>query len=134
MKIYVFGSDLSGDHMARKVAKELKEHLSHDFVFTNDPTDLLYEHELVVMDAVKGITKVRVFQNPQEFYATKICSLHDFDLGYFLQLSERLQLKKKITIIGVPMKGRYEEIRDQVTDSLQQLQEPSFRFSVRHAL
>jgi hypothetical protein len=127
MKVFVFGSDFKGDHMARKVAQKLKEEARHDFVFSNDPTDLMYEDSVVILDAVKGIKKVTIFWNPAEFQADKIATLHDFDLGYFLKLADRMRLEKKVTIIGVPMQGRIERITDDVRDSLQQLQDSVFR-------
>jgi hypothetical protein len=127
MKVYVFGSDFKGDHMARKVAKLLLPEARHDFVFSNDPTDLFYENAVVILDAVKGIKKVTVFYNPAEFQAEKIATLHDFDLGYFLKLADKMQMQKKMTIIGVPMEGRIDRIRDDVRDSLQQLQDSLFR-------
>jgi hypothetical protein len=125
MKIYVFGSRHNGDHIAFKVAKDLEG--SHDFVFSNDPTDLMYESNIVIMDAVKGIKEVTIFYNAKDFQLGGIVSLHDFDLGYFLKLAERLRLEKRITVLGLPMEGNFEVIRKQAADSLRQLQDSFFR-------
>jgi hypothetical protein len=127
MKVYVFGTDLKGDHMAHKVAKRLKEEARHDFVFSNDPTDLMYVDSAIIMDVVKGIKKVTIFYNPADFLGDKPNSLHNFDLGYFLKLADSIRSEKKLTIVGVPLQGSVERITDDVRDSLQELQDSVFR-------
>jgi len=127
MKVFVFGSDYGGDSIAFKVAEDLKHEKEHDFIYSNDPTDLMYEKNLVIMDACKDLKKARIFRNVSDLAEHNICSLHDFDLGYFLRLANNMGMKKKVTIIGLPMDGDYNKIRDDAIDLLQELKGSSVR-------
>lgn len=121
MKIYVFGSHYRGDHIACQVAEYLAG--EHDIVYGFDPTDLIYENDVLIMDAVKGINRVKIFYNVTDLDDSNICSLHDFDLCYFLQLADNLGFQMKVTIIGLPMKGELQDILEGVNSSLQELKE-----------
>ena len=127
MRVHVFGSHNKGDHIAFKVAKDLKSVLPHEFIFSNDPTELLHEDRIVILDAVEGINKVTVFLNVKDLKTSHICSLHDFDLGYFLRLADNLGLDQQVTIIGLPMKGNFQQIKHDTISSLQELQDFVFR-------
>ncbi len=123
MRIHVFGSYYEGDYIALKLAEQLKRESKHEFVFSKDPTELIYEDNIIIMDAVKDIDKVTLFWNVDDLKESNICSAHDLDLGYFLKLADNMGMKKNVTIIGLPMKGDFDRIRQQVMDSLQRLQE-----------
>lgn len=123
MRIHVFGSYYEGDFIAFKIAKRLKTECEHEFVFSKDPTELIYEDNLIIMDAVKDIKKVTVFWNVDDLKESNILSAHDLDLGYFLKLADSMGMKRRLTIIGLPMAGDFDKISEQVMDSLQQLKE-----------
>jgi len=121
MKIHVFGSDMEGDDIAPRIAEDLKNVMDDEFVYSNDPTDLMEEDNIIILDAVKDLTEVRIFTNVDDFADMRISSLHDFDLGFFLKLAEKMDMKKKITVIGLPMQGDYEDIKKQAMGALQDL-------------
>jgi hypothetical protein len=118
MKVFVFGSEFQGDDIAYRVARECGE---HEFVFSNDPTELLEEERIVIMDAVKGIDKVTVFGSADVLNSRNVCSLHDFDLGFFLELMQKLGVERTVKIVGLPMRGDYEEILSGARTSLRDL-------------
>jgi len=126
MKIHVFGSDYKGDDIAPRVAADLKNIMDDEFIYSNDPTDLMEEDEFVVLDAVKDLQKVTIFTNVDNFADMSISSLHDFDLGFFLKLAHSMGMKKKITVIGLPMEGDYEQIKADAMASLLDLKETSY--------
>ena len=134
MKVFVFGSDYAGDNIGYRVAEELKHELDFDFIHSNDPSDLLYEDKVVIMDAVQGLKEVRVFHDISDLKAMNISSLHDFDLGFFLRLSERMGMRKKVTIVGLPMEGDLDRIREDASESLQELKGSYVRSLARRML
>jgi len=112
---------MEGDDIAPRIAEDLKNVMDDEFVYSNDPTDLMEEDNIIILDAVKDLTEVRIFTNVDDFADMRISSLHDFDLGFFLKLAEKMDMKKKITVIGLPMQGDYEDIKKQAMGALQDL-------------
>ncbi|MFH1590576.1 MAG: hypothetical protein ABIC95_01475 [archaeon] len=103
--LYVFGNEhLDSDNLAIDVASNIP---SVKAVHCHSPDDLLdvAESELLIMDVVKGIDKPMLISDPSQLKTRNIVSLHDFDVGYFLNLMESLDMGKRIKIIGVPQKG-----------------------------
>ncbi len=131
MRIYIFGSEYEGDSIAFRLAEDLKELSGIEFIRVDDPVELTSDDEIVIMDAVKGIDKPEIFSGIDRLEQSGISTLHDFDLGYFLKLSEKLGKKKNITIIGVPMTGDYVEVRNRVRELLLGLKGSSSRPSAR---
>ena len=107
MKVFVFGNEfLEDDKKAKEIASSL-EVPGVEFVKCQYAEELLDEflagNDLVILDVVKGIKEVTVFDDISVFEQHKPSSLHDFDLGFFLKLlKEAGQLKGKVRIIGVP--------------------------------
>jgi len=122
MKIFVYGSAHEGDDTAFRLAQDLEKVLPYKFVRSMDPTDLMNEDEVVIMDAVEGIDNVTVFFSP-DIISEKKVSLHDFDIGYFLKLSEQLGERIKVRVLGIPMQGDYNKIKQDVIASLQELKD-----------
>jgi|APSaa5957512576_1039674.scaffolds.fasta_scaffold46137_2 hypothetical protein len=121
MNIFVFGSNSQNEHVALKIARELNDGLSHNFIESCDPIDFIYESEIFIMDAVQKINKVTMFNNIKNYEDSQIGSLHEKDLRYFLKISNKLDLNHNVTILGLPMKGNYNKIKKDVTESLQAL-------------
>ncbi|MBW3017473.1 hypothetical protein KY316_03795 [Candidatus Woesearchaeota archaeon] len=112
MKILVFGNEfLENDSMAKKLADEVG---SEKFVKCDRVEDILKYKDFVIMDVVEGIDKVMVIDDVDRLKASKLVSLHDFDLGFFLKLLKETGKLDKVKIIGIPMKGNLHEIKKQV--------------------
>ncbi len=107
MNVYVFGNELiQEDSIAHEVANKLQVN-GVEFVHCQYAEQLIeafmQEGELVILDVVKGIKEVTLFEDISSFETHKPSTLHDFDLSFFLKLlKEAGQLKTKVKIIGVP--------------------------------
>ena len=103
--IYIFGNEyLEEDSFAWKVAGELK---GMNFVPCRSPDDLLdvEDDQITILDVVKGTDDVVIITDAALLKTRNMVSLHDFDLGFFLNLMRELGMDKKLKIIGVPTKG-----------------------------
>jgi len=122
MKVHVFGNPaLPMDCLAVELARAAaRKAAGIDFVECASP-ELLLEDEndyLVLLDAVKGLKEVRLFEGTAAVQAPHLVSLHDFDLGYFLKLLEGLGKTKRILVVGVPMEGSVERLLPQLRSAL----------------
>ena len=115
MKVYCFGNEfLKEDSLAKGLADEIQID-GIEFVKCNSPDDVLDEtDEIVILDAVEGINKIIIINDLNQLKTDKLMSLHNFDLSFFLKLMEKIGKIKKIKIIGIPMKGDKEKIKQQV--------------------
>ncbi len=110
-KIYVFGNEhLEDDRLSRDIGRLLNKKFK--IVNCRSPDELLEagEEEILLLDVVDGIKEPIIISDIRQIKANKMLSLHDFDLGFFLNLMEEMGIKKKIKIIGVPSKGDIKEI------------------------
>lgn len=111
MKVYVFGNrDLSEDNAAFKVLDKLKGNVSNiEFVeiAPNENLPFADGEDVVILDAVAGLTEVRVLElkNLDKLIMSPRNSVHDFDLGFQLKYLKKLGKLGNIKIIGLPMKG-----------------------------
>ena len=113
-KIYVFGNEfLEEDSFAKKIADRLE---GYEFIKCDDPSQILGEKDLVIMDVVRGIDDPQLLTVDQ-LKDREIVSGHDLDLQFFLKLLDQLG-DLKVKIIGVPVKGDEEEIVQKVTQIL----------------
>ncbi len=118
LKIYCFGNEfVNGDSLAKQIADELDIE-GVKFVRCNSPDELEIAGDLLLMDVVKGIDKVMVIDDVDKLKDKNLCSLHDFDLSFFLKLLKELNQIKNIKIIGIPQQGDKEEIKKQISDLL----------------
>lgn len=112
MKIYCFGNEyIEQDSMAKKIADSL-EIEGVEFIKADSIEGI--SGDLVILDVVKGITEVKMIDNIdkiKEFYPV---SAHDFDLGTELKLRKAVGETNSVKIIGVPMEGDIEEIKEKV--------------------
>ncbi len=112
MKVFVFGGpNFEGDAIAPYVAKRLEDKIEGvEFITVNPNEDLPFadEDNVVILDAVQGIDEVTVIdeKNLDKLKMVRSVSVHDFDLGFQLKYLKKLGKLKKITIIGLPQKGK----------------------------
>ncbi|MEM2137868.1 MAG: hypothetical protein QW568_02165 [Candidatus Anstonellaceae archaeon] len=112
MRVLVFGNPLArADSAAVKMAKKLEKKIpAVKFVRFDTSEDLEKEgKELVIMDAVVGLSKPRIIGLEELELPQRPLSLHGFDLLWTLLLLKKLGKLKKATIIGVPAKKPAEE-------------------------
>ena len=102
--LYVFGNEyLEEDKLAREVADRLD---NVKVVHCKSPEDLLEAgEEVMILDVVKGTDRIVIVTDPAKIKTNKLVSLHDLDLGFFLNLLKELGMGKKIKIIGIPQRG-----------------------------
>ena len=119
MKIYVFGNPfIDEDNMAYLVAKKL-DIPGIEFVYCRSPEVLIESgKDLVIMDVVANTDKVVMIDDIDLLHQFSLLSLHDFDLAYFLNLLKKMGKIKTVKIIGVPQKGKVEEIVKEVAPLL----------------
>lgn len=104
--IYVFGNEfLEFDNFALEVAKALDK--KFNIIRCTSPDDLLSSDDgkIVILDVVKGARKPMLIEDVSKIKSKNMLSLHDFDLGFFLNLMKEMGIKRKIKIIGIPDKG-----------------------------
>ena len=108
-RVYVFGNEyLPDDRMAVDIAACLG---GVEIVKCTSPDDLLPDlldeavSQITILDVVKGIGKPMLIEDIAKLKVNSMVSLHDFDVGYFLNLAKEAGFGKNIKIIGVPAKG-----------------------------
>ncbi|MFH1063750.1 MAG: hydrogenase maturation peptidase HycI [Candidatus Woesearchaeota archaeon] len=80
------------------------------------PEEVLHytDKEFYILDVVKDLHEVRVFDDINKINARNIVSMHDFDLGFFLKLMKETGQIDKVNIIGVPQEGDIKVLKDEV--------------------
>ncbi|MBR9693159.1 hypothetical protein GOV07_04505 [Candidatus Woesearchaeota archaeon] len=122
MKLLVLGnSALSFDNLALKVGGALKP--EHEVIHLENPLDLL-EHDLeqaVIIDAAMGVKEPRLIEDLDRIKLGNLCSLHDFDMAFFMKLLKRIGQLDQVRIIALPMHATVEEVLPKVQDILHNL-------------
>ena len=117
MKVLVFGNLLlENDSLPLRLLPKLRERF-FDVEFKEvDPTEGLESEgrDLVILDSVEGIDEVMVIDSIERLHANRVCSMHDFDLGYNLKLLKKVGKIDSVRIIGVPMGIGEGEALDQI--------------------
>jgi len=145
MKIFVFGNpDLAGDNMALRILPKLqkkfpliqfihKDPLENWTLDNGEPSgrrlndrqicDQESEKEkIIIIDAVKGISKVTVFGGLENFTAAhKRMTMHDFDLYDELALLQKLKKLPKVAIIGIPWGESEKDIWNDLLKTIQSI-------------
>ncbi len=112
MKVYVFGNqDLPEDNLALKVVAALESKINgvkFVKVFPNGDLPFAGKKQVVIIDTVIGIDKVKLIEgdNLDKLIQSPRTSVHDFDLCFQLKYLQKLGKLKKVTIIGLTMKGK----------------------------
>jgi len=105
MRVLVFGNPIAReDSAAVRAAEKLRGKLKGvEFAYFDTAEDLEREgEELVILDAVAGLSSPRLIELSELELPQRPLSLHGFDLLWSLLLLKKLGKIKKATIIGVP--------------------------------
>ncbi len=110
----MFGNEyLEQDSFALAVAKKFEN--KFQVVHCTSPEQLMNaKGEIIILDVVKGAKNPVIITDVEQLKTRKLTSLHDFDVGFFLNLLRNAGMAKKIKIIGLPEKGNAEEIAKKV--------------------
>ena len=119
LHVLCFGNPfVKGDDAAQKIAGKAREGRlkGMKFVSCGSPEELFAyaRKDFVILDVVKGIKKPVVIKDLRELEETKLVSLHDFDLAFFLKLVEKLGLKAGklgVTIVGIPANAKIGDVK-----------------------
>ena len=106
--VLCFGSeDVKGDEIAFSVCKELVGNVDGvRFVRCDTPMDVVgysATENLFIMDAVRGLKEVSVFESINDFRRTKSVTAHDNDLGLLLRVLTEMRMLPEVKIIGIPI-------------------------------
>ena len=124
MKVYVVGNELvPEDSMPFRLLSLLrKEFPSIKFEEADPNENFIPEEDSIIIDTIKGIKKVTLFETLDMFEQSARISPHDYDLLLHLQLLKKLKKLTSITIIGIPMTMSVKEAGNSCIHLLQRLQ------------
>ncbi len=99
-KVFYFGNPyIEEDNLAIRVAEKLKKEFPEiNFLHIQDTFQLI-DMDLsgsILLDVVQSIKDVCLISQ-NDITSSRISTTHDFDLGFFLKLTD-----KKVKIIGIP--------------------------------
>lgn len=102
-----FGTkNIEGDNLANDVIKEIKKDFPEvHFVSCYDPEEILdyYNYDKIfIIDVIKGIDDVVAIDDITALKNREIFTGHDFNVGFFLKIIDKLGKGDKIKIIGLP--------------------------------
>jgi len=124
MRILVFGNALVEDDSTPILMLPQLKNTFPEIEFREFDTSEDLEKEtgdLVILDTVKGIKKVKIFTDIDSFTDSPRYSLHDFDLLFSLKLLKKMKLVKKVTIIGVPSNKVRKKTIEDVSNAIKKL-------------
>jgi len=104
MEIWIFGNpDLPEDNLPIKLFPVLqKTYPQHKFIL-QDPLDEWQMPEgLFIIDTIKGLDKVEVFESLEQCEKTPNVTMHDYDLLTNLAFLKKLGKLPKFKIFGLP--------------------------------
>lgn len=124
--VLCFGSEfLKEDRLCFDICDELKDG-ARGFRFVkcmlpNEILEYLNHDKVIILDVVKGIDDVVVIKDFKMLKERKIATVHDFDLGFFLEVLGRMRDMGNVIIIGVPMGFDKEVAKEKVKGILDKL-------------
>jgi hypothetical protein len=124
MKILVFGNPaVAVDSLPLRLLPTLaREFPQIEFREFDAVEDLEREgRELIILDSVRGIEEVEVFDGVESFEDSPRFSMHDFDLPVYLKLLKKMGFVQKATIIGVPIGMRKGKALDGVGKAIRKM-------------
>jgi len=121
MRIYCFGNEfLEDDSLAKEIADEI--HLPGvEFIKCNSPEEIFNQDNIIILDVVDSINKATLIKDLSKLKNHNTVTLHDFDLSFFLKLMKEMKKIKKINIIGIPMNGNKEKIKEDIINLLNKI-------------
>ncbi len=122
-KIYVMGNLLvEQDSLPIKILPDLKKEIPNfDFIELDPSEDFPKQKTITIIDTVLDIKKVTLVKEIDKIQLEKICSLHDFDLGYNLKLMKKFDIIETVNIIGVPVNIKEKEAIKQIKELITNL-------------
>tara|TARA_Y100000310_G_scaffold322705_1_gene382050 strand:+ start:1436 stop:1804 length:369 start_codon:yes stop_codon:yes gene_type:complete len=114
--VLCFGNEfIKEDSLAKELADEIKIK-NTTFIKCNSLNEIIEckDKNLFILDVIENITKVIQIKDINQLKENKLCTLHDFDLSFFLKLMKTLGEIKDINIIGIPQKGNKEDIKKEI--------------------
>ena len=95
--------DLPQDSLPLRLRPQLvKEFPRINFVIQDPLEEWPVKDKLIIIDTVEGLNEVRVFTSLDDFGATPLVTMHDFDLKNELSLRAKLGKLPPFVIIGLP--------------------------------
>lgn len=120
--VYILGNPIvKQDRYTIFLIEELRKLLPRYRFIHIDPTEeLVVDHtkQLIFIDTVINVDQVTIFHDLEAFISSPRVSVHDFDLPLSLGLLLKTGKVKKLTIIGIPVKGRKKRILKEISDAL----------------
>ncbi|MFH0711381.1 MAG: hypothetical protein V1944_02275 [Candidatus Aenigmatarchaeota archaeon] len=124
MKIFVSGNKLlKKDSLPLKLLPRLKIDFPDVSFEEFDPTENLPSENLIIIDTVIGIGRVKTFSDMDQFEAGSNYSVHDYDLLLDLKLNKKLGKLKDFKIIGVPADLSEKDILKQLEKEIDNLKD-----------
>jgi len=119
--ILVIGNEfLKEDNLAIEVAKSLKLK-DVKFHILKDVDEVINFEDVIILDVVKDLKEIKVFNNLDNFKLVKSVTSHDLDLAFHLKLLKEMGQLKNVRIIGLPQNANLEEIRSLLPDYLKKV-------------
>jgi Ni,Fe-hydrogenase maturation factor len=113
------------DSLAQEIAKKKGQTASQiglKFISCNSPEEIFFylDKDFIILDVAKGIRKPVYIDDISVLETSKMVSLHDFDLAFFLKLMQKIQKDKKdaIKIVAIPEKGDERKLSSRIFELL----------------
>ncbi|GIW69916.1 MAG: hypothetical protein KatS3mg101_0663 [Patescibacteria group bacterium] len=119
MNVYVFGNrDSDLDNRAFEIADKLsKRNNDVRFIEIKPNQDLIPNNKenIIILDTIYNIKTIKVLNENDidKIITAPRTSVHDFDLAFQLKYLKKIGKLGKVTIIGIPQKGRVDYRRIQ---------------------
>jgi hypothetical protein len=98
--VLAFGSP--NDPQAWELSDILQKALpSVDFVKTSDPMDVMSSMCDFVLDVAPGLKSAKLL-SVDDIRKRDLFTAHDFDLGFFMKMTDTAGLRRNVRIIGIP--------------------------------
>ncbi len=127
--VFVLGNPIvQEDNIAVEAAKQLKDSFPKICFEEIESVDSIKElpRRLVLMDAVAGIEKTRIFSKLEKICNSNVFSLHDLDAGFQLKLFKKMGKIGGAKIIAIPQKMELGKAVESVSRLLKKNQEKLF--------
>lgn len=115
MKIIALGNEhIEADSLAINLAKEISKELDLEIEIIQSTGEYLTatkdQKNLLIIDVAKDIKELTLINSIDKLQVSKITSLHDFDIAYYMKLQKELGEVKEIKIIALPIQIPKEHI------------------------